>query len=185
MIITKDNPVGRDLYIDTFQKALYTALGRAWPGANYVSYPRCYRTKTDTGYVARVYTGSEAGDFQDVYWDDRYDVISFFGLGETTKDQTQMHALVHLVFFCDLAALKGRQGQYMDEEVLTDVLRPIGKVWHSFHLLGWETGVENVLREYKGSATSERLRNLDASVHAFRLNFSLVYNPFQTPLKLS
>lgn len=184
MNITRTNPAGIDLYIQKLQTKLHDMLVGAnyWnlsDQSQYRAYGRCYRNKTDDGYVAENY--ESAGEYKEVYWSDELAAVSFFGISSNVKTG---EADVHLVFFANLEklALKDTEGDVVthraDEELRLMVQRIIGKSAHGFQYESTELWIENVLREYPGSRRDARLKAVDMHpVHCFRINLKLLYNP--------
>lgn len=185
MLIVKTNPKGIDWYIQKLQTALHTRLIAAWELEDtnqYKCYGRCYRNKTDNGYIAENYEGGDK--YKEVYWDSSLTAISFFGITREMKYSTGFESDVHLVFFADLSklALKDKDADVIthraDEELRTMVIDFIGKHSYGFSITGVELWLENVLREYPGSRRDERLIAVDMHpIHCFRINLKLLYNP--------
>jgi hypothetical protein len=179
MLITKTDPRGMDIPIQRLQTALHTKLLTAWDldTDQYMCYGRAYRNKNanGSGYVAQVYDG--ANEYSTVYWDDSKAAVSFFGEdGKTVHDKGEIKK-IHLVFFVNLATLKPSITHRADEEVRLDVLNIAGGHSFGFEYEGMDLWIPNVLREYPGSITDERLTKVDFHpVHCFRLNFTLRYN---------
>lgn len=187
MLIARTNPVGIDFYIQKLQTKLHTVLIGS-TGFNlgdpdqYKCYGRCYRNKTDDGYIAENFEG--ANQYKEVYWDSSLTAISFFGITNNVKVGISNEADVHLVFFADLnkLALKDADGNTIahraDEELRTMVQSIIGKYAYGFTYVSTELWIENVLREYPGSRRENRLKFVDMHpVHCFRINLKLIYNP--------
>lgn len=184
MITVFDTPVGLDVQIRKLQEKLHPRLMELWgmdkddPEQNklFQSYPRCYRNKKNQGYIAELYIGKN--EYKEVYWDAKYNVVSFFGVGDIVKHGSATDiADVHLVYFVDLNRIKPGILHRADEEARLDVINLIGKYSFNFKYTGYETGINNVLREYPGSYRDNRLNAVDMHpVHCFRLNFSLSYN---------
>lgn len=180
MLITKTSPVGIDWHIQKLQTLIHNRLISAdyWniDSADYRCYGRCYRNKTDDGYVAQNY--ESGNDYREVYWDDSLKAISFFGTGNTVQIDMNAQADVHLVFFADVVKLAPTILHRADEEIKQDVLDIIGKNAHGFSVQSVETSLENVLKEYPGSRRDNRLKYVDMHpVHCFRINMRLIYNP--------
>lgn len=187
MLSVKSNPVGIDWYIQQLQNKLHAELITAWGLADatqYECYGRCYRNKKDTGYVAEVFT--EGNEYKEVYWNDTLTAISFFGITNGIKRNVGAEADVHLVYFTDLSklALTDRTGTLIthraDEELRKSVIDVIGKYSFGFSLVSVELWVENVLREYPGSRTTQSSLAIKGDmhpVHCFRINLKLSYNP--------
>ena len=184
MLITKTEPKGVDFHIQQLQTLLHTRLTDAnhLDTYKYKAYGRCYRNKTDNGYIAENYEGSN--EYKEVYWDDAFSAISFFGISGSFKNGINHEVDVHLVFFADLnkLALKNSDAVTIthraDEELRAMVLKIIGKHSFGFAYVSTELWLENVLKEYPGSRRDERLKYIDMHpVHCFRINMKLIYNP--------
>jgi len=181
MLIQKTNPVGIDVMIQKFQTEMHETLMETWgmdvndPQVNklYQCHCRCNRNKTKSGNIGEVLIGKK--DYKEIYWDDKLTAISFFG-----QSGPEVHAIgetvpVHLVFFVDVKKLKPGIIHRADEEVRKDVqLFAMQNNW-GMKYISTELWIENVLKEYKGSYTNEKLfLRLDMQpVHCFRLNFEL------------
>jgi hypothetical protein len=178
VLIQKTNPVGIDFVINQVQEFLHGRLLTQWQigeSAKYRCYPRCYRNKVDYGYIAENYEGG--AEYKEVYWDDSFTVISFFGIGPSVRHNIKEETEVHLVFFVNLAKVKPAITHRADEEVHQDLLNLIGEGLFDFDYTGLDTGIDNVLREYPGSRRDKRLLAVDMHpVHCFRLNFKATYN---------
>lgn len=181
MLIQKTNPVGIDFVLQKFQSHIHARLLTAWVGDlptvadDYKSYARASRNKTDDGYIAEVLqTGNS---YKEVYWDNAFAAISFFGTGQRMNNETgQLQTDVHLVYFVNLNKIKPDIAHRADEEVRKDVLNACSNGVFGFMFQGLELSIENVLREYPGSRRDERLKFVDMQpVHCFRLNFTINY----------
>jgi hypothetical protein len=180
MVIAKNAPVGIDWYIQKLQTVLHDELVAKWnniQSSDYVSYARCYRNKTDDGYIAEHFVAP--GSNKEVYYDSAIAVSSFFGLtSNITRKGPSASVDVHLVFFADLKKIKPDIDHRADEEVRQDVASVIGPSRFDFTLESIEIGIENSLREYPGSRRDDRLKYVDMdNVHCFRINLKLIFNP--------
>lgn len=184
MLIERTNPKGIDWYIAKLQRQIHNRLiaTDTWNLASdqYRAYGRCYRNKTDDGYVAENYEAN--GEYREVYWDDSISALSFFGVsGSVNLEGPQAQASVHLVFFVNLAKVAPGITHRADEEVRRQVIEAIGASAHGFQPEGVELWLENVLREYPGSRRDNRLKFIDMHpIHCFRINFNLIFNPLKT-----
>lgn len=182
MIIGRTNPTGIDWYIQQLQTKLHDRLVAIWnlpDPAKYKAYGRCYRNKTDDGYVAENFEGGT--EYREVYWSDELTAISFFGLTNNVKTG---EADIHLVFFADLVklSLKDKTGLTIahraDEELRLQVINLIGAHAYGFNYVSTDLWIDNVLREYPGSRRNDRLKHVDMHpVHCFRINLKLMYHP--------
>lgn len=180
MLFIKDSPVGIDWYIQQLQNKLHTELAAdGW--TNYESYGRCYRNRTDNGYIAEVFTGGN--EYKEVYWNDTLTAISFFGISNNIKRNLKNEADIHFIMFADLKklALVNQAGNEIthraDEEMRQQVTEIIGRYSNGFTVISTELWLENVLREYAGSRRDDRLKYVDMHpVHCFRINLKLIYD---------
>jgi hypothetical protein len=161
-----------DRVIQGLQTKLHTQLVSAWnlsADSVYHCYGRCDRNLTEGGYIAEILT--EGNDYREVFWDDALSAISFFVRGDKVEYQKgESKAPVSVIFFVNVKKLKPLIPHRADEEVRLDVLR----VFQGPMLLSYETGLDNVLREFPGS--KEKLRVADMQpVHCFRINLNLIY----------
>lgn len=176
MLYTKVSPVGVDIPIQALQAYLHDQLLTKWGLDNrmYQAYGRCYRNQKDNGYVAEGYIGSN--EYRELYLDDRYSVLSFFGISENVKFDTGNQAEVHLIFFVNLPKLSTTSHR-ADEEIRRDVQNLVQYGYQSVYLNNVRTGIANVLEEYPGSIRDDRLKFRDMHpFHCFRFDFTLNYN---------
>ena len=182
MLIAKTKPVGIDVPIQQLQTFIHEQLVEKWEldDTDYKCHGRCYKNKTDDGYIAEVYKGgNEAGkkDYEEVYWNDRLTAISFFGISDNIDTEIQNTVNIHLVFFVNIKKLKPAIAHRADEEVRQDVQRLIGSNLFGFQFASIDLWLENVLKEYPGSRRSDGLKAVDMHpIHCFRFNFSLSYD---------
>jgi hypothetical protein len=178
MLITKTNPVGIDFYIQKLQTYMHDILTAKWNVNDlYECYGRALRNKTKNGYKAEVYSPSTDNDHKDVYWNDALAALSFFGIGTTKINMNIAVADVHLVFFVELTKLKPTIAHRADEEVRQDVLSIVKSGMHGFKVTSMSIGVENALKDYPNSISSETLKYADMQpTHCFRINGELTYD---------
>lgn len=177
MLITREIPKGIDAMIQRFQTKLHEKLLTTWGIASdkYRCYGRCYRNKTDDGYIAENYEGS--GEYKEVYWDDSLAAISFFGIASELSQVIVTKTTAHLVFFVDLVKLKPAIAHRADSEVRTDVIDAIGMGMYGLTVESVQLYIENVLREYPGSRRDGYLKYVDMHpVHCFRINLNLIHS---------
>lgn len=179
MLVTKTNPTGIDNAIQKLQAYLYGRLITSWnltsDESKYECYGRCYKNKKDNGYIAELFTGGN--EYREAYWNDNLSVLSFFSVSDKVEAELGSNKTsVSIILFVNLVKLKPTITHRADEEVRQDVIRSIGANLYGFHYQGYETGIENVLREYPGSRRDEGLKVVDFQpVHSFRINLSLIY----------
>ena len=177
MLIQKDNPVGIDALIQDMQKQMHDQLLLKWSLNTdvYNAYGRCYRNKTNDGYIAENYTGNN--EYKEVFWDDNLSVISFYGT-DGKADYAQGQTInVHQVFFINIKKVKPSITHRGDEEVKADIISVVKAGPYGLSITGFEQFTENVLREYPGSRRERRLAAVDMHpLMCFRLNFKLLYD---------
>lgn len=176
MLITKTSPTGIDNAIQKLQTDLHTKLVTLWGNSDlYECYGRCYKNKKDNGYVAELFTSGN--DYKDAYWNDSLNALSFFSVSDKVEaDKGQAKTNVSIIFFVNLTKLKPTITHRADEEVRQDVILSIGTNSFGFHYMGFETGIDNVLRDFPGSRKDDGLKAVDMQpIHAFRINLSLIY----------
>lgn len=184
MIKLKTSPAGPDAPIQSMQQFLYDQLRAIWGirEADYASYGRAYRNQTEDGYAPEVFTGvgndRDQPDYTDAFFSDEVKVSSFFGLGESEKYSAGgVIAPVSLIFQVNVPALKPAILHRGDEEIRLDVQRLMQGRRFGFTLMGWETGIDNVFREYSGWKKKDGIKFRDEHPwHCFRLNFQLLYS---------
>lgn len=125
-------------------------LNEAWNTPNWQSYPRVYKNKKqDNGSEYFVPEFTEDGkNYTDTFFNDNFDVLSFFLLSDTrTVNAGQATVDISIVFSCHLNALYSVQHR-ADEEMLLDVVKTIQGNSYGFEVVGIETGIDNVYREF-------------------------------------
>lgn len=184
MMPLKTNPIGLDKPIQDLQQFLYQQLLAKWSlqDADYIAYGRAYRNQTDDGYSPEFFTGTgndpNQPDYKDVFMDDTVKALSFFGVGESEKyNMGSTIASVFLIFQVNVPALKPTVVHRGDEEIRLDVQRLCQPRRYGFGMTGFETGIDNVFREYSGWKKKDGVKFRDQHPwHVFRLNFNLLYN---------
>lgn len=178
MEYVKESPKGIDIHIQKLQRFLYPALKTLWGITDDVAfdaYGRAYRNQVKDGAVPEAYIGGN--EYREVLFDDRRKAISFFGVGESIKYNVgTATAPVFIVFMVNLAEIKGGLSR-ADEEVHVDVQKLLQPGRSGFEILSFETGIENVFKEYPGWRRNPGLKYRDMHpFHCFRINLSLTYN---------
>lgn len=183
--IIKTAPKGIDVKIQAYQGFIYDKLLATWgiTGTDYNSYGRAYRNQSEKGYIPEVFTGNSAlsgKDYQEVLFNDRVKVQSFFGVGETQQFKAgAATAKVFLVFMCNVKELKPTIQHRADEEIRNDVEKLCASPRHGFTMTGIITGIDSVFNEYPGVRRDEGMRFRDMHPkHCFRIDFDLLYNIF-------
>lgn len=137
---------------------------------------------TDT---IRSYSAPGENEYVDPLWNDKAGVVSFFGVDDLVKNETQRSAKVHFIVMCNLKKLYPDLGDRADENIKNDMLNLFGKALYGFFFESFDTGMDNCFKEYRGSAEQMK-KNSMHPLFVFRLNFSLHYNHnFSPSLKLN
>ncbi len=121
-VISKTNPVGIDIVINDLQELLFTGLtAKGW--TNYDSYPRVYKNETKDGLIPEFYTSK--GDYEEVYFDDRLNALSFWLVDDSVEQQNNPNytANIKVVFQVNLNKLYNNISHRADEEMHRDVSR--------------------------------------------------------------
>lgn len=176
MLFVKVKPVEIDIPIQKAQTRAYNNLVVAWGGTiKYNAHGRCYRNKTESGYIAEVFTGGE--EYKEVYMDDTLDAISFFGLSDKITSDDLSTVNVHWVFFVNLTKIKPLIAHRADAEVRQDVHKAMGIAAFGLNYQSCEFTIDNVLREYPGSRRAKLLNADMHPWHCFRLNYKMIFDP--------
>lgn len=178
MEYVKEVPTGIDIHIQKLQRFLYPQLKKAWgisDDVSYDSYGRAYRNQTADGFIPEVYVGNK--EYKELFFDDRLKALSFFGVGESIKyNAGTATAAVFLTFMVNLSQIKGGTTR-ADEEAHIDVQRLLQPGRSGFDMVSFETGIDNVLKEYSGWRKDKGMKYRDFQpFHLFRINMSLTYN---------
>lgn len=178
MEYVKESPTGIDIHIQKLQRFLYSELKKAWgisDDTSYDAYGRAYRNQVADGFIPEVYIGNK--EYKELYFDDRRKAISFFGVGESIKyTKGTATAPTYLIFLVNLAQLKGGITR-ADEEVHIDVEKLLQPGRSGFEMLSFETGIDNVFKEYSGWRKDQGIKYRDFQpFHCFRINMSVTYN---------
>lgn len=181
-LITKISPVGIDVPIQSFQTWLYGALSGKWPvnSSSFNCHGRAYRNQTADGYTPEVFSGlatTGGKDYEEVMFNDTLKALCFFSVGEQAKyDTGTTVAKIGLIFMVNVPQLKPTILHRGDEEIRRDVeLLCAGKRF-GFTMTGFETGIDNVFREFSGWRKSDGIKYRDMQpLHCFRINFDLLY----------
>jgi hypothetical protein len=185
MLITKSGPVGLDKAIQQIQTDLYRYLLKKWFNLDsktqdtdqYHCHGRCYRNKqVDNGYIAEVFSGDATQgekDYKEVYWNDNISAISFFSVSDKVDNAMgESKVSASAIFFVNVTKLKPAIAHRADEEVRQDLIN----FFQGASYLGYETGIDNVLREYPGTRKNKLVAVVEVQpVHCFRINLNLKY----------
>lgn len=182
-LITKISPSGIDIPIQKFQTVMYGVLNGKWgTGDNsFNCHGRAYRNQTADGYVPDVFQGAATTgeiEYKEVLFDDTLKALCFFSVGESTKyDTGSTVAKVGLIFMVNVPQLKPGIVHRGDEEIRRDVELFCTGRRNGFTMTGFETGIDNVFREFSGWRKTTGIKYRDMQpLHCFRINFDLLYN---------
>jgi len=167
-LIQKTNPINEDVAIAIIQEQLY--LNLTSNGVNsYESFERVYVTKG----VPEWYIGN--GNYKEVYFDNRFDLTSFFLLGNDKVEVEENFFEVDLaiIFQAKLNAIFPLITHRADSELHDLIKRSLDYSKTDFDLVNIVTGVENV---YSG-LTFDNSQYLDdvSHYHLVRFNLKLRY----------
>jgi hypothetical protein len=168
-LIQKSNPINEDVVIAAIQTQLYNDL--LLKGiTNYESYERVYLING----VPELYIGN--GNYKEVYFDDRFNLTSFFLLGETkTIDELGYYSTtLSIIFQADLSQLLPTITHRADTELHDIVKKSLDKVSATMEVKEIVTGISNV---YQG-LDFENKQYLDdvSSYHLFRVNLEIQFS---------
>ena len=104
-LITKVNPIGIDIPIDTVQRALYTALVTNGNWQNYQSYHRAYKNTRGDGVVPEIFDTDK--DYKESFFDDKYDVVSMFIADDIRPEfaDTDFKSDISIIFHVNLESI--------------------------------------------------------------------------------
>lgn len=178
MEYVKESPTGIDIHIQKLQQFLYPQLKTLWGIADNTAfdcYGRAYRNQVKDGFIPEAYVGNK--EYREVLFNDKRKAISFFGVGENIRyDHGTATAQVYLIVMVNLSKVKGGVTR-ADEETHVDVQKLLQPGRSGFEMTGFETGIENVFREYNGWRRDPGMKYRDMQpFHCFRINLSLTYN---------
>ena len=129
--------------------------------------------------MAEAYVG--LNEYKEVYLDDKYPAISFFGLSGDIDFKVINTADVHLIYWVNIPSLKQliHRG---DEEVRKDVQALVKDKLYGFSLTGVRMGIDRVFQEYRGTIMAAQA-NLNGAnfrdmhpFHCFRFDFRVQYD---------
>lgn len=180
----KSKPNGIDINIQKLQTFLYNQLLTKWGlnDATLAMYGRAYRNQTDDGFLPEVYeekgTDNKSIDYKEVLFNDHVAASSFFGVGETQKYLAGSTTVpVYMIFMVDLKKIKPNLTWRADEEARLDVQNIVAMQRYGFKLVGFETGIDTVFKEYSGARKRYGIKYRDQQpTHCFRVNFTLLYD---------
>jgi hypothetical protein len=180
-LLRKTDPVGLDLRIDQFQRPQFVALG--FTEDQYQSYPRVYMNEKvidgKRGHIPEYFT-SAGNDYEDVMFNDNYDLSSFFYQHTRTEYDKQTGTVrVSQIIQAQLDRLFGDVPHRFDEELkgmFEDYAIRKFPSRDQFKLVDTFTTIEEVYRDF----LTEHIEHDD--MHPFyvvRLEYLVRYNPNQ------
>ena len=167
-LIQKNNPINEDVVIAKIQTELYNNL-IAKGVASYESYERVYVVNG----VPELYLGN--GNYKEVFFDDRFNLTSFFLLGNTKEIDNIGTATIDLaiIFQANLVQLYSNIVHRADAEFHADITDSLNQIPIDFEFISIVTGFDNV---YSG-LTIENKQYLDdmSRFHLVRFNLKINY----------
>ncbi len=178
-LLRKTDPVGLDLRIDQFQSSQFTALG--FDADDYQSYPRVYVNEIELksgkrGHIPEYFT-SVGNDYEDVMFNDNFNLSSFFYQHTRTGHEKQTGTVrVSQIIQAKLDQLFPSAPHRFDEE-LKEMFEKFAinfRAHDQFKLVDTFTTIEEVYRDF----ITEQIKYDD--MHPFyvvRLEYLVRYNP--------
>jgi|TARA_Y100000310_G_scaffold342760_1_gene447307 hypothetical protein len=148
-LVTKVNPIGIDIPIDTIQRALYKALITNGNWQNYQSYHRAYKNPKGDGIIPEIF--SINNDYKESFFDDKYDVVSMFIADDVRPihNDTDFKSDVSIIFHVDLTKIIDTVTTHRaDEEFINVVASALRNIGFGMELIGIETELSNVYTEF-------------------------------------
>jgi len=178
MILTKENPVGIDAYVDDLQKHLYENLSPKWIDDQWLSYPRCYKNKrkgmNGNEYFVPEYAKTLV-EYEDVMFNDKVNVLSFFIKGDDVSLSKYKKAVskVSLIISTKINDLYPTILHRADEELKQDVYNLVADFGVGWKLENMIDGIDNVYAEFR----KDNVIWSDISPrHVVRFDFELTYD---------
>ena len=176
-IVSKTDRNGVDVAIEKLQQLLYPRLISRWDvSAVYTSHPRANKNKIEGDLIPEVSLDSK--EYKEVFTNDNVAVNSFWLVDNVRPYDPVQEWFSHnvsLIFQADLVKLYG-QSNRADEEfknAIQNASKNYGG-WDDFELIGVETGVDNVYREF----ITDQIRFTDMSeMNVVRFNYMVKYTP--------
>ena len=179
-LIQRNNCVGIDCAIQSFQSGIYAELGLIW-GVSWNCYPRVYKNpqKDENGnvfYKPEYIDGNYEYNIETLF-DDKSPLTSFFVVGDVLNfTEGRPYGTASLIFSCDITKLYPLETMKADERMHVDIMNAITELGFS----NWEPesveiGFENVYREFRKDGLEwSSLSNR----HIVRFNFSVNYSTY-------
>lgn len=198
-LVTKNNPVGVDYWIQGLQSQIYPYLQDKWAlnDSQYCSYGRAYKVQEKDGFTPKVFVGKQNGiEYFTSLMNDTIPAMSFFYLGDTTRinHAGQNEVILSLVFFVNLQKIKPisvygdvygsayntTSYQRNDEEARLDVWTAVYERW-GFRPNAIHTNSQ-VFRDFASMRTKKQtdFRDLEPW-HYFRIEGTLTYENIALP----
>lgn len=176
MLYRKTSPVGLDKKIDFFQSRMFSKLESLFT-ADWKCYPRCYvnKKKNPDGeeYFIPEY-GKTSLEYQDVLFDDKTPMLSFFIKGDTiTQTNLIETATVSLIMSCNLNTIYPTIPHRADEELKRNIVLATRDIDSTcFKLESIDDGIDNVYSEFRNDNV---LWSNISPRHIVRFNFTVRY----------
>ena len=198
-LVTKNNPVGVDYWIQNLQSQMYSYLTTVWglDDSQYCCYGRAYKIQEKDGFTPKVFVGKANGEeYVTSLLNDTIPALSFFYVGDTTRVnfQGQNEANLSVIFFVNLARVKPMSvysdvygstyqvptTQRNDEEVHLDAWTTLYERW-GFRPNAIHTG-QMVFKDFQSMRTKKQSDYRDMQPwHYFRIEGTLTYENIALP----
>lgn len=170
---TRQDPIGLDSVLQPLQLEVFDFVQAKWSG-NIKSYGRVYRNERTWGSkVPEWYTAD--GDYDPVYYDDKYSTNFFFLDDETheTEDGMMFNAKVKLIFMVNLQELLPSIPHRADEEVKNDIVGFLNRASNGrFTITAFQKGIEPV---FLGLDKDKIMSNDIHPKHVFSVRMTVNY----------
>lgn len=173
MLFLKADPVGIDAPVQKLQSFLHTELSKRWTGT-IDGYGRCYRNKTQKGYVPELYV--DGTTYKEIVFDaDNLSALFFFDAADVTSvrgaTSTQR---IDVIFQVNLEKIKSARA---DEAARLDVLKILRAPRFGFRLVDYITGYKNTFARFDGLLSNAESTWQDSHpLHVFKIGLELVHH---------
>lgn len=177
-LVTKISPVGIDKAIDRIQRNLFSYLTTTAGWTNYESYPRAYKNPKGNDTIPEVYVGNN--DYQEVFFDDKFNVTSFFLVEDTVTnnnvvgDEPQYTQGISIIFQATLPELYPSISHRADAEMHDDIFKAFDSFFKEVNSVS--TGINNVYSDVTVLDSIQFTDMSDFHVVKFDTTIDYLYN---------
>ena len=177
-LVTKQNPVGIDVYIQNLQSALYANFVEEWnldSEVDWNCYGRIYRLFDSEGKEYLPYPFDSGNEYEKpALFEDTVKLQSFFDILETQKldDALQSSLKVVLYFFGDLTKIFGDNNDRFDETMAMQVASFVQQIFN-FRLHSKRIGIKTIMKDWNGYTNDYTKSSNEQPLYAFALEFEI------------